>query len=85
VSTFDLKKFLVENKLTFNSQREGEKEETDQIDEITVDVPLMIRLLEYAREDANSDVDLHNVAERLTTRSKEKGKLSMEDYDTLVN
>jgi hypothetical protein len=28
-------------------------------DTITVDVPLFIRLLEYAREDAKTDMDLH--------------------------
>jgi len=27
-------------------------------DKITVDVPLFIRLLEYAREDAKTDIDL---------------------------
>jgi hypothetical protein len=31
-------------------------------DIIKLDVPLFIRLLEYAREDAKSDMDLHKVA-----------------------
>jgi hypothetical protein len=35
----------------------------NQRDTITVDVPLFIRLLEYAREDAQTDMDLHNVSE----------------------
>ena len=34
-------------------------------DKITVDVPLFIRLLEYAREDAKSDMDLHKVTENI--------------------
>jgi hypothetical protein len=31
-------------------------------DIIKLDIPLLIRLLEYAREDAKTDMDLHNVA-----------------------
>jgi hypothetical protein len=34
-------------------------------DIITVDVPLFIRLLEYAREDAQTDMDLHDVADNI--------------------
>lgn len=54
-------------------------------DEITVDVPLLIRLLEYAREDAQTDMDLHNVAENLISLSKEGRTLSMSDYDSIIN
>lgn len=52
-------------------------------DEITVDVPLLIRLLEYAREDAKSDMDLHNVAENLIKLSGQ-GCLSMKQYNQIV-
>jgi len=53
-------------------------------DTITVDVPLFIRLLEYAREDASTDMDLHDVAENII-RLSETGKiLSMNDYDSIV-
>jgi hypothetical protein len=34
-------------------------------DIITVDVPLFIRLLEYAREDAQTDMDLHDLTENI--------------------
>jgi len=54
-------------------------------DEITVDVPLLIRLLEYAREDAQTDMDLHNVAENLISLSAEGRTLSMADYDAIIN
>jgi hypothetical protein len=54
-------------------------------DEITVDVPLLIRLLEYAREDAQTDMDLHNVAENLISLSAEGRTLSMADYDSIIN
>ncbi len=56
----------------------------DGIDKITMDVPLMIRLLEYAREDAKTDMDLHDVAERLIKASKEDDLLTMKHYDQLV-
>lgn len=60
-------------------------EGTDGIDKITVDVPLMIRLLEYAREDAQTDMDLHNVAEQLIALSQSGQTLSMKEYDTIVS
>lgn len=56
----------------------------DEIDTVTLDIPLMIRLLEYAREDAQTDMDLHNVAEQLITLSKEIGTLTMDHYDSIV-
>jgi hypothetical protein len=57
------------------------------IDIILVDVPLMIRLLEYAREQATSDVDLHQLASKLITKSnkwKSWEPLTMNDYETIV-
>lgn len=56
----------------------------DEVDTVTLDIPLMIRLLEYAREDAQTDMDLHNVAEQLIALSKEVGSLSMDQYDAIV-
>ena len=56
----------------------------DEVDTVTLDIPLMIRLLEYAREDAQTDMDLHNVAEQLINLSKEVEVLSMDQYDTIV-
>lgn len=53
-------------------------------DTITVNVPLMIRLLEYAREDAKRDVDLHFVTERLIELSEEGETLEMENYAEII-
>lgn len=53
-------------------------------DKVTLDVPLMIRIMEYAREDAKSDMDLHNVAEQLIKLSASGKTLSMQDYDSIV-
>jgi hypothetical protein len=56
----------------------------DVIDTVTLDVPLFIRMLEYAKEDAADDMALHDLAEKTIALNKEKGILSMEDYDTLI-
>ena len=53
-------------------------------DKITVDVPLFIRLLEYAREDAKTDMDLHNVTENAIALSETGKTLTMTQYDQLV-
>ena len=53
-------------------------------DIIKVDVPLFIRLLEYAREDAKTDMDLHDVAENIIRLSETGKTLSMNDYDAIV-
>jgi len=60
------------------------REEEDPTDIIAMDVPLFIRMLEYAREDAQSDMDLHDVAERAIEAVKLRGLLSMEDYNDLI-
>ena len=61
-----------------------EEEQPDVIDIVTLDVPLFIRMLEYAKEDAADDMDLHDVATKTIALSKQKGILSMEDYDALI-
>jgi hypothetical protein len=58
--------------------------EPDAVDTVTVDIPLLLRLLEYAKEDAKTDMDLHNVTEKLISLSKEYDSLSMDQYDAIV-
>jgi hypothetical protein len=53
-------------------------------DTITVDVPLFIRLLEYAREDAQTDMDLHDVAENIIPLAASGKTLTMTDYDSII-
>jgi hypothetical protein len=60
------------------------EEQEDKIDIVTMDVPLFIRALEYAKEDAQEDMDLHDFAERAIAATKEQGILQMDDYDMLV-
>jgi hypothetical protein len=53
-------------------------------DTITVDVPLFIRLLEYAREDAQTDMDLHDVAENIISLASSGKTLTMDDYSSII-
>ena len=53
-------------------------------DKVTVDIPLLIRLLEFAKEDAQTDMDLHNLADNLINLSPTGEMLTMADYDELV-
>lgn len=54
-------------------------------DVASLDIPLLIRLLEYAKEDAQSDMDLHKVAENIIELSKEDKTLTMSDYNSIVS
>ena len=63
----------------------SEAKEEDAVDTITMDIPLFLRMLEYSREDAKKDLDLHDVTEKANKLGKEKGILSMEDYDAIVS
>lgn len=53
-------------------------------DVIKVDIPLFIRLLEYAREDAKTDMDLHNVTENAIRLSENGEVLSMKNYGEII-
>lgn len=60
------------------------EEEEDVVDTVTLDIPLFIRMLEYAKEDAQTDMDLHDAAEKAIALNKSKEMLSMEDYNTII-
>ena len=54
-------------------------------DTIKVDIPLLIKLLEYARENASGDLDLHDLAEKLVILSDRGRTLTMRDYELVVD
>ena len=60
------------------------REFMDKEDTIIMDVPLFIRLLEYAREEAKTDMDLHNVADKAIKLSLDGSVLTMKNYDQLI-
>jgi len=67
------------------NKQQGISEANDSIDTISMDVPLFIRLLEYSREDAKSDMDLHNVSQNVIKMSKENDVLTMANYEGIVS
>lgn len=77
----ELKKYIKE---LYLSKKETVNEEFNPADKIVMDVPLFIRLLEYAREDAKTDMDLHNVAEKALALSTTGETLTMAQYDEIV-
>ena len=82
-----VRNILMEKPKTINSKQfihEREEEEENPQDKITMDVPLFIRMLEYAREDASTDIDLHDIAEKAIGLSSEDKVLSMADYEFIV-
>ena len=54
------------------------------IDTIMMDVPLFMRMLEYAKEDAKTDMDLHHVTEKAIALSTNGEILNMDNYDEIV-
>lgn len=66
----------------------GEREEVrnklglteDTTDTVCMDVPFLIRVMEFAKEDAKTDQDLHFAAEKMIAASK-NGTLTMSAYD----
>ena len=59
-------------------------EQVDKKDTVVVDIPFLIRILELAREDIKTDMDLHRVVEKLI-QIRNKGILTMDDYDFIAN
>jgi hypothetical protein len=55
---------------------------TPTMDKITMDVPLFIRLLEFAREDAKDDMELHTLTENALKLGDKT--LTMQDYQEIV-
>ncbi len=53
-------------------------------DIVKLDIPLLLRLLEYAREDATSDEELHKVVSNITDLSSVGVTLGMMDYETIM-
>lgn len=68
-----------------STQSVDEAEGNNPPDIINVDVPMLLRVMEFAREDASSDVDLHKVAKRLTQLSADGRTVTIDDYNSIVS
>jgi hypothetical protein len=75
-------KFMPTDYKTSTPAVKFKEEEVAKTDTLTIDIPMFIRLMEYAREDAKTDMDLHNVTTNLL-KIKDK-TISMADYDQVV-
>jgi len=58
-------------------------EKADAKDTVTFDIPLLIRVLELTREKIKSDIDLHQMVERLI-KIRNRGILTMQDYKLIT-
>lgn len=56
----------------------------DAKDTVTVDVPLLIRLLEHAREDVKDDAQLHVFVEGILDQSKQNTILTMQHWPAII-
>lgn len=74
----------IDEAMVCNRKRMRE-EQFNPADKITVDVPLLLRIMEFAKEDAKTDMDLHHVLENLIELSSQEETLSMQHYDQIVN
>jgi hypothetical protein len=72
--------------LNHNGDAEEHSEEAECPEDMHLEVgyALFLRLLEYVKEDAKNDLDLHYVAEKLSQVSREKGCATMDDYEFIT-
>ena len=69
-----------------NPDSQPPQPQTDPMDLITMDVPLMIRLFELMNETVQDDAELHDISTRILEVSKQsEGPLTMEDYNEILN
>jgi hypothetical protein len=59
------------------------KEEVDKKDMVCLDIPLLIRVLEFTREEMKTDIELHNMVERLINMRHDV-PLDMSHYDEIT-
>lgn len=53
-------------------------------DVVSFDVPMFLRLLEFAREDATDDEALHQATDKIIELSQDGQVLTMDQYDEIV-
>lgn len=85
----------LESKYDYEREKGGDREDDTMVDDlmeeenpidiVSMDVPLFIRMLEFAREDASTDMDLHDLAQKAIKMSSESEPLTMMHYDELVS
>ena len=59
--------------------------EDSTLNSIKLSIPLLIRMMEYVKEDAKDDLDLHFAAENMIELAKDNKTLSMKDYAQIIH
>jgi hypothetical protein len=59
-------------------------EDDNPEDIVKLDVPLLLRIMEYSKEDAETDMDLHHVVDKLIDLSASGETLDMNNYNEIV-
>lgn len=68
-----------------SAEAQQPKEVVDEIDTITLDVPLFLRLMEACLEkEVQDDIELHEVVSRVIALSKQKEVLDIRDYRSII-
>jgi len=65
------------------AQLEAEARKQDPNDHVSFDIPTLVRVFELVREGIKSDVELHDLVERIVSL-KDQGVLTMNDYETIA-
>jgi hypothetical protein len=71
------------NSAEFVQSRKDNDTEKNPVDTVRMDVPLLIRVMEFAKEEAKTDMDLHSAAENMIELSKNDRILNMDDYNSI--
>ena len=53
-------------------------------DVVKFNIPLILKMLEWAREESSKDMELHVIVERLIELSEEGDTLTMDNYSEIV-
>src|SRR6516165_9332211 len=54
-------------------------------DDLTLTVPALVRLMEYGREKAKTDLDLHKVVEKVAAKHLKKGCIESSDLEGIAD
>ncbi len=60
-------------------------ESLNPADRVAMDIPLLLRIMEYSKEDAKTDMDLHHVVEKLIELSSSGETLTMANYNDIID
>lgn len=66
-------------------ERDMENDHGNEEDVVSMDVPLLIRMMELSREEIKDDATLHHVAKKMIDLSAKGETLSMNNYEEIIS